>query len=131
MSFHDDPSQWARPVPPKRTLAYVDLPGRQRVLIEAARALAGEPGSAAIIGPAGAGKGTVAREAARRLAASGWSVIEASSGEAIAGLPYLGELEGRLSALGRDDGRMLWLLPDLRAALSAGTARPTGSSGST
>jgi ATP-dependent Clp protease ATP-binding subunit ClpC len=121
--FNDDPSQWARPIAPKRTLAYVDLPGRERVLTEAARALTGEPGSAAIIGPAGAGKGTVAREAARRLAASGWTVIEASSADAIAGLSYIGEIEGRLSALARDDGRVLWLLGDLRAALSAGTYR--------
>jgi ATP-dependent Clp protease ATP-binding subunit ClpC len=116
-----DSPYWARTIRPKRDLAYVSFPARERVVAEVERALRGEPGSAAIVGPAGVGKGVAAKEVARRFAADGWMSFAASAGEAIAGLKYIGEIEERLQEIARKDGRVLWLLPDLVPALTAGT----------
>jgi ATP-dependent Clp protease ATP-binding subunit ClpC len=112
---------WAREIRPDSGPGFVGLPERERVIDEVVQALLGSPGSAAIVGAAGVGKRVVAREVGRRMAASGWSVFEASAGEAIAGLKYVGEVEERLATIMRDDGKVLWLLPDIVAAIGAGT----------
>jgi len=99
---------------------------------EAARAiLQGPPGrSLVVLGEAGVGKSTVILEAARRLCAEGWVVIEATSVDVNAGMSFVGELEGRVQAISRAgrDRRLLWILPDLDAAVYAGafTGNPRG-----
>jgi len=112
---------WARAIRAKRELTYVALPERDRVVADALRAITRAPGSAAIVGDTGAGKGVTAHETARRLASDGWTVFEASAGEAIAGLSFIGEIEERMAELATDGGRALWVLPDLAAAVGAGT----------
>lgn len=93
--------------------------------------LQGPPGrSVAVLGEPGVGRSTVIREAARRLCNEGWVVIEATSADVNAGMTFVGELEGRVQAIARAGygRRLLWVLPDLDAAVYAGafTGDPRG-----
>ncbi len=110
---------------------YVELPGRAaaRAALHAAAIRTGGP-PAVVLGDHGTGKTALLRSVGRRLAAEGWIAFEASASEIQAGQSFVGELEGRLQEL-HDYARarkVAWLLPDLLAAISAGsyTSDPRG-----
>jgi hypothetical protein len=72
--------------------------------------------SFAVVGETGVGKSTVLRVLASRLTAQGWTVFEANAGDVLAGMVYIGELEGRIKRLVVEldvARRTVWLVPNL------------------
>lgn len=79
-----------------------------------------------ILGEPGTGKSTLFRALAARLAERGWTVFEASAPEVLAGMTYIGELEGRVRKLleALDVARrIVWYVPNLHELFYAGRHR--------
>ena len=57
------------------------------------------PRSLLLVGPRGSGKETLIRKILADLAADGWSIVEASAQELVAGMMYVGQLEERWTGL--------------------------------
>jgi ATP-dependent Clp protease ATP-binding subunit ClpC len=82
--------------------------------------------SVLLVGDARTGKTSVARCTARRLAARGFSVFEASAAELMAGQIYMGELEGRVRRLMDElsiGKRVVWFVPSLLQMATSGAHR--------
>ncbi len=120
--FADDDLQQPAPVPAEaRADAIADV---------AAALLAKPPRSVVLVGEEGVGKSVVINSAARRVHEAGWTVFEASSADVLSGTRFIGELEERVRMM-LDAAALrplLWVLPDLHDALSAGAyhERPRG-----
>ncbi|HSJ94002.1 MAG TPA: AAA family ATPase, partial [Gaiellaceae bacterium] len=102
---------------------FVALGARADALAAVEAAIAGPPPrTAVLVGEDGVGRTALMHAAARRLAAAGFRVFEASSSNLLAGQRYIGEVEERLKAIAvaGADGRLVWLLPDVVAAADAG-----------
>jgi ATP-dependent Clp protease ATP-binding subunit ClpC len=82
--------------------------------------------SVLLVGDARTGKTSVARCAARKLAARGYSVFEASAAELMAGQIYIGELEGRVRRILDElsvNKRVIWFVPSLVQLATSGAHR--------
>ena len=113
-----------RPLSPQD--AYLAAPGRTEALTAIEEALTGDDRrSVALVGEDGVGKTTLIREVARRLHARGRLVFEASAADVLAGQSYIGQLEERIQRLvaASRSQPIVWILPDLPAALTAGAFR--------
>jgi ATP-dependent Clp protease ATP-binding subunit ClpC len=101
-------------------------PARESALGEIEKALLTKPPrSVVLVGDEGVGKSVVIRAVARRLHEAGLIVFESSSAEMLSGMRYIGELEQRVQWLVgvTKDFPVLWVLPDVHDALSAGAYR--------
>jgi ATP-dependent Clp protease ATP-binding subunit ClpC len=81
------------------------------------------PRSMLIVGEHRTGKTALARLLAKRLAAQGYAVFEASPAELTAGQMYIGELEGRIKRLLEEltaNKRVIWYMPDFAQAVTTG-----------
>jgi ATP-dependent Clp protease ATP-binding subunit ClpC len=88
------------------------------------------PRSVVTIGEEGVGKSVAIRKAARRLHVRGWRIFEAGAADVLSGQRWIGELEQRVQLLARaaEIRPLVWVLPDLHDALTAGAyhERPRG-----
>lgn len=86
--------------------------------------------SVVLVGAPGCGKTTLIRECLQALVQQGWCVFEATPAQVLAGQKYVGELEGRITALARALGapRTLWYVPEAHQLLEKGrtSSDPTG-----
>ncbi len=80
------------------------------------------PRSVMVVGDSGTGKTTVVRVLAEKFLREGWTILEASATDVLAGQKYIGELEGRVQTLVRQlaGRRVLWIIPNFHEALWAG-----------
>ncbi|HEX5709590.1 MAG TPA: AAA family ATPase [Pyrinomonadaceae bacterium] len=80
------------------------------------------PRSVMVVGDSGTGKTTVIRVLAERFMREGWTILEASGTDVLAGQKYIGELEGRVQTLVRQIAgrRVLWVIPNFHEILWAG-----------
>jgi len=87
--------------------------------------LRGSRRSVLLVGEHGVGKTCIARSVAARLIDKGWIIFEAGHTEMIAGLPYIGEVEGRMrKLLERLSGRpVLWIADNFHTLALAGRHR--------
>lgn len=84
------------------------------------------PRSFAVVGDTGVGKSTVLRVAAAGLTREGWTVFEAGAGDILAGMVYMGELEGRVKRLLAEVDvarRIVWIVPAFAELAHAGRHR--------
>jgi ATP-dependent Clp protease ATP-binding subunit ClpC len=93
--------------------------------------LGGTYTSSVLIGEPGAGKSVAFRSIAERLSEHGWTMFEASASDVLAGMAYMGELEGRVrQLLDAVDVRrhIAWYVPSFHELFYAGRHRfsPTG-----
>lgn len=79
--------------------------------------------SVVVVGEEGVGKRTLVELVAARLSERGWSVVEASAVDLMAGQSFVGQLEERVKhlckTLGKDK-RALWVVPDFHDLAWAG-----------
>ena len=80
------------------------------------------PGSVLVSGDAGSGRSTLIALAARRLAARGWTAIEATPDDVAAGQIYVNQLDGRLTEMAEAirGRRVVWIAPGFDSALTSG-----------
>lgn len=74
------------------------------------------PKSIVILGETGAGKSTLLELVVESYLKSEWTVFTAGAAELIAGQKYIGEIEGRMTALFKNIGperRVIWVIPSL------------------
>ncbi len=85
---------------------------------------------ALLTGPSGVGKTALRRAVGAALLGRGWSVLEASSDDVIAGLPFVGEIEGRLRGMlaAIRTAKVVWMVPAFETLLWAGSyhGKPSG-----
>jgi ATP-dependent Clp protease ATP-binding subunit ClpC len=98
------------------------LAGRRQELVDlVVTALDGAPPrSVLLVGEHGSGKSALARAALDRL--DDRVVFEATASQVMAGMVYVGELDGRVKQLAEalERRNMIWVLPELQEALFAG-----------
>jgi ATP-dependent Clp protease ATP-binding subunit ClpC len=112
--------------PESQTQDAIVAEARRTAINDAEAALLGKPPrSVVLVGEEGVGKSVVIRASARRLHDAGWTVFESSAAEILSGMRYIGELEERVQLLLQTSASspLLWVLPDLHDALSAGAYR--------
>ena len=79
--------------------------------------------STILIGESGAGKSVAFRDIGQDLRRRGWTIFEASASDVLAGMAYIGELEGRVRQL-LDNAevrrRIVWYVPNFHELFYAG-----------
>ncbi len=97
---------------------------REQLLTAESAALEEPFRSVLVVGEPRSGKTSFVMLLARRAAARGWNVFEASAANLMAGQQYFGQLEERVQRLTRElavEKRVLWYVPDFQQLASSGT----------
>ena len=116
-------SLWGEEEIEKHKQECVELPGSEKYRTSIMKRLDNDqPRSMLLVGASGVGKETLIRMVLSDLAADGWSIVEASAQDLVAGMMYIGQMEerwkelvGQLSA-----PRTVLFIPDFIEMESAG-----------